>query len=129
MSEQHGVQVGPVFAFTAKHGEAASFYRDVVGLALGPGGDPNASWLKAANADVVFHSPEDRDTPPEIRSQAGFVVWFGVDDVKAAFEKARAAKAVVGDFQGDYFFARDPEGRFVGIHANEEHGDDHDHEH
>ena len=56
------------------------------------------------------------------------MVWFGIDDVKAAFDKARAAKAVVGDFYGDYFFARDPEGRFIGIHVSEEHAHGHDHD-
>jgi len=124
-----GPQVGPVFAFTAKHTAIAAFYADIVGLPAGTGGDPNASWLKAENADLVFHAPDDRETPAEVRAQAGFVVWFGVDDVRGAFDKAKAAKAAVGEFQGDYFFARDPEGRFIGIHANEEHGHDHDHEH
>jgi predicted enzyme related to lactoylglutathione lyase len=122
-------QVGPVFAFTAKHETTARFYSDVIGLPAGTGGDASSSWLKAANADIVFHSPDDRETPAEVRGQTGFVVWFGVDDVRAAFDKAKAAKAVVGEFQGDYFYARDPEGRYVGIHANEEHGHGHDHEH
>ena len=129
MSEVHGAQVGPVSAFSATHAATADFYRDVVGLDAGRGGDPDATWLKAGNADVVFHSPEDRETPPEVRGQTGFVVWFGVDDIRGAYDKARAAKAVVGDFYGDYFFARDPEGRFIGIHVNEEHGHGHDHEH
>ena len=124
-----GPQVGPVFAFTAKHAATATFYTDVVGLPAGSESDPDASWLKAENADVVFHSPEDRETPPDVRGQRGFVVWFGVDDINAVFDRAKAAKAVVGDFYGDYFFARDPEGRFIGIHVNEEHGHDHDHEH
>ncbi len=123
-----GPQVGPVFAFSAMHAATAGFYADVVGLPAGTGGDANASWLRADNADVVFHSPDDRDTPPEVRGQSAFVVWFGVDDVKAAYDRARAAKAVVGDFYGDYFFARDPDGRFIGIHVNEEHGHGHDHD-
>lgn len=117
-----------MFAFTAKHATTARFYADVVGLGSGTGGDASSSWLKAGNADVVFHSPDDRDTPAEVRGQTGFVVWFGVDDVRAAFDKAKAVKAVVGEYQGDYFFARDPEGRYVSIHANEEHGHGHDHE-
>ena len=124
-----GPRVGPVFAFTAEHAATAAFYVDVVGLDTGSTGDPTASWLKAGEVDVVFHSPDDRETPPEVRAHSGFVIWFGVDDVKAAFDRARVAKAVVGDFYGDYFFARDPEGRFVGVHANEEHGHGHDHEH
>jgi hypothetical protein len=106
-------QVGPVFAFSTKHVTNAKFYAEIVGLPPGSESDSNASWLKAANSDVVFHSPE----------------WFGVDDVRAAFERARTAKAVVGDFYGDYFFARDPDGRFIGIHVNEEHAHGHDHEH
>jgi predicted enzyme related to lactoylglutathione lyase len=122
-------QVGPVFAFTSTHGTTARFYAEVVGLAAGTGSDTSSSWLKAGNADVVFHSPDDRETPAEVRGQSGFVVWFGVDDVRAAFDKAKAAKAVVGEFQGDYFYARDPEGRYIGVHANEEHGHGDDHEH
>ena len=124
-----GPQIGPVFAFTAKHAATAAFYADIVGLPGGTDADPNASWLKAENADVVFHSPDDRETPIEVRGQPAFVVWFGVDDIAATFDRARAAKAVVGDFYGDYFFARDPEGRFIGIHVNEEHAHGHDHEH
>lgn len=120
--------VGPVFAFTATHAKMAGFYADVVGLDRG-NTDVSASWLKAENADVVFHSPDDPNTPAEVRSQPGFVVWFGVDDIRAAFERARKAGAVVGEFFGDYFFIRDPEGRYLGIHVNEEHAHGHDHEH
>ncbi|MEP7003376.1 MAG: VOC family protein [Chloroflexota bacterium] len=123
-----GPQVGPVFAFTAKHAATAGFYADVVGLGRGTD-DASASWLKAGNADVVFHTPEDNETPTEVRRQPGFVVWFGVDDINAAYERARKASAVVGDFLGDYFFVRDPEGRYVGIHVNEEHAHGHDHDH
>lgn len=123
-----GPQIGPVFAFSATHAATAVFYTDIVGLQAGPA-DEHASWLKAGNADVVFHGPDDGDTPAEVRAQAGFVVWFGVDDITRAFDRARAAKAVVGDFFGDYFFARDPDGRFIGIHVNEEHAHGHDHEH
>jgi hypothetical protein len=129
MSGSHPVKVGPVLAFTAKHAVTAAFYGEIVGLDPGMGGDVDATWLKAENSDVVFHSPEDRETPKEVRGQAGFLVWFGVDDIRGVFERARAAKAVIGDFQGDYFFARDPDGRCIGIHANEEHGHGHDHEH
>ena len=34
-----------------------------------------------------------------------------------------------GDLFGDYVFARDPDGRYVGIHVNKEHAHGHDHEH
>ena len=122
-----GPAVGPVFAFTAAHATTAGFYADVVGLERG-NADANASWLKTENADVVFHSPDDDDTPAEVRTQPGFVVWFGVNDIRATFDRARKAGAVVGEFFGDYFFVRDPEGRYIGIHMNEEHahGDDHE---
>ena len=123
-----GPQIGPVFAFSVRHETTAAFYLDVVGLLRGAG-DPASSWLRAENADVVFHSPDDRDTPPEVRAAPGFVVWFGVDDIRAAFERARKAGVVVGDFFGDYFYARDPDGRYIGIHVNEEHAHGHDHEH
>ena len=123
-----GPQVGPVFAFTAKHAATAGFYADVIGLARGTS-DAGSSWLKTEHADVVFRSPDDRDTPPEVRAAQGFVVWFGVDDIRAAFDRAKRAGAVVGDLFGDYFFIKDPEGRYVGIHVNEEHAHGHDHEH
>lgn len=122
-----GPYVGPVFAFTAKHAATAGFYTDVIGLDPGSG-DASSSWLKTESADVVFHSPDDRDTPPDVRPQPGFVVWFGVDDIRAAFERARKAGPIVGDFFGDCFFARDPDDRYIGIHVNEEHAHGHDHE-
>lgn len=127
MSGQHKPQVGPVMMFTPKRGEVERFYTDIVGLAGKPSGD--STWMDADNAKVVVHGPHDRDTPAEIRAQAGFVVWFGVPDVRAAFEQARQASATASDFYGDYFFARDPDGRFVGIYALEDHAHGHDHEH
>jgi hypothetical protein len=34
----------------------------------------------------------------------------------------------VGDFHGDFFFAKDPDGRYVGVYTLEDHhGHDHDH--
>jgi hypothetical protein len=49
-------------------------------------------------------------------------LWFGVDDVAGAYARAKAAGCAIGSFQGDYFYARDPDGRYVGFHGNEEHG-------
>jgi hypothetical protein len=71
----------------------------------------------------------DQQTPKEVREQTGFVVWFGVEDVRGAFDRARRAQAAVSDFYGDYFFARDPDGRYIGIYALEDHAHGHDHEH
>ena len=39
------------------------------------------------------------------------------------------AGCAIGEFQGDYFFARDPDGRYVGFHATEEQGHGHGHDH
>ena len=129
MSEADRTLIGPVFAFSANHAEVARFYREIAGL-TGDAGD-DSTWLDAANAKLVVHEPEERQTEPEISRQRGFVVWFGVLDVRAAWVRAKAAGATVGEFRGDYFFARDPDGRYVGFYANEEHpeGHGHDHEH
>lgn len=127
MSGEHKPQVGPVMVFTPKRGDVERFYADIVGLSGKPSDD--ATWFDADNAKVVVHGAQDRETPQEIREQSGFVVWFGVNDVRGAFEKARQASAAVSDFYGDYFFARDPDGRYVGIYALEDHAHGHDHAH
>ena len=130
MSEDHGTQVGPVMLYSRRQQEVARFYAEIVGL--GPQGSATAQgqaiWMDAANAKVVVHEPGDRETPAEVSSQGGFVVWFGVADVRAAYDKARRAGCAVGDFQGDFFFAKDPDGRFVGVYTLEDHhGHDHGH--
>lgn len=126
MSDTHRSTVGPVMAFSAKRADVARFYREIAGL-VGED-DEKQTWLDAENAKVALNEPSDRETPPEIRGQSGFVVWFGVADIVAAFDRAKRAGQVVGDFYGDYFFARDPDGRYVGIFAQEDpHGHDHQH--
>ncbi|HET8568298.1 MAG TPA: VOC family protein [Candidatus Limnocylindria bacterium] len=122
--EGHGPKVGPVFAFTAKRADVETFYRDVVGLAV-RSSDHDAAWLETSNADVVVHAREDTQTPREVSRAPGFVVWFGVAHLDETWERARKAGATVGEFRGDHFFARDPDGRYVGVY--EEHGHDHDH--
>jgi hypothetical protein len=126
MSEGHGAQVGPLMVFSSRRGENVRFYREIAGL-VGEDTDPtDAAWLEAANAKLAVHDPHDRQTPDEVRAQACFVVWFGVPDVRAALDLAKRQGLLVGDFHGDYFFARDPDGRYVGIYALE---DPHDHDH
>lgn len=125
MSDEHGVQVGPVMMFTTRNQDVAGFYADVLGLS--GEGCSDSIWFDAANAKVVVHESSDRETPPEVRSQPGFVVWFGVADVRVAYEKAQKAGRAVGEFHGDFFFAKDPDGRYVGVYALEDHhGHDHD---
>ena len=130
MSGTHGTSVGPVMLFSSKHVEVERFYRDVLGLPAQEGdGRQDAAWLSTANADLAVHSPDDPETPPEVAASRGFVVWFGVDDLEATYRRARAANALVGHLQADYFFARDPDGRYVGFHAKGEHAHGHDHDH
>jgi hypothetical protein len=111
--------------YSAKQRDVAKFYAELVGVA--DDDSKESIWLKTENADVVIHPRHDRDAPPEIRAHDGFVVWFGVPDVNAAYQKARKAGWLVGETYGDYFFARDPDGRYVGIYTTEEHGHGHDH--
>ena len=120
MSDEQLPNVGPVMAFTSKRAEVVRFYTEIAGLKADP--EVGATWLAADNAQLVVHDPDDRQTEPDVRGQRGFVVWFGIDDVAAAYQRARAAGSAVGEFHGDYFFARDPDGRYVGFHANEEPG-------
>ena len=127
MSDEHAPGVGPVMAFTANRAEVVRFYTEIAGLKADVASD--ATWLAAENAHVVVHDPDDRQTEAEVRAQRGFVVWFGIDDVATAYARAKAAGSAIGEFHGDYFFARDPDGRYVGFHANEDHGHGHDHDH
>ena len=127
MSDDKAPGLGPVMAFTAKRAEVVRFYTEIAGLKGDAQGD--ATWLAADNAQLVVHDPDDRQTEPDVRGQRGFVVWFGVDDIATAFARAKASGCAIGEFHGDYFFARDPDGRYVGFHANEEHGHGHDHDH
>lgn len=122
----HGPRVGPVFAYTRRSGEVERFYREIAGLSPKPGaarGD--GLWLDAGNAELVVHVPGGRDAPAEVTASQGFVVWFGVPRVREAYQRAREAGATVGDFHGDYFFAKDPDGRFVGFYTEDEHGHEH----
>ncbi len=121
------MQIGPVMVWSSRRTAVESFYRELLGLAGDADGDE--TWLEAANAKLVVHGEGDRQTPKDIAAQAGFVVWFGVADVRAAYEKARTAGTTASDFFGDYFFAKDPDGRFVGVYTLEDHGHGHDHEH
>jgi predicted enzyme related to lactoylglutathione lyase len=126
VSDKHEAQVGPVMLFSPNRKDVAAFYADVLGLAADDGAD--GTWMDAANAKVVVHDESDPKTPSEVRAQRGFVVWFGVTDVRAAYDKAKRAGSAVGEFHGDFFFAKDPDGRYIGVYTLEDHhGHDHDH--
>src|SRR4051812_25365454 len=99
MSDQPAVHVGPVMIYSARQREVVAFYRELVGLS--GGADQGDAWLDAANAQVVINDQSAPETPPEVRSHADFVVWFGVVDVRAAHDRAKRAGSVVGDFYGD----------------------------
>ncbi len=107
-----------VFVFTSAREEVARFYRDLVGLHQESEGD-DATWFGAQHAKLAVHDRGDEETAEEVRRGDGFVVWFRVADVRAAYERARAAECVVGPwYEGKpypYFFARDPDGRFIGV--------------
>ncbi len=126
MSDTQGAQLGPVTMFSAKRADVVRFYADVAGLSPDDSGD--VTWFEAGEVRIAVHEPTDRQTPPEIRTQAAFVVWLGVPDVRAVFERAKAAGATVGEFHGDFFYARDPEGRYLGFYGLED-GHAHDHAH
>ena len=126
MSDKPEAQVGPVMVFTPQRDSVVRFFTDVLGLHGDAAGD--ATWIDAGNVKLVVHDPDDRQTPQEITRHGGFVVWFGVADVRGAFDRARQASVAASEFFGDYFFARDPDGRFVGIYALED-GHGHNHEH
>lgn len=127
MSGAHGeAKIGPVFAFTERRGDVERFYREVLGLAQ-RSTDPDAAWFTTANADIVVRGHDDRELPPEVARSAGFVVWFGVAHVDEAWRRARESGVALGEFRGDHFFAKDPDGRFVGVYEEHDHGHGHDH--
>ncbi|HEV8470219.1 MAG TPA: hypothetical protein VGR46_11465 [Candidatus Limnocylindria bacterium] len=98
-----------VFAFTAKREEVARFFEEVLGLRRQQPQEDSV-WFETGNgATFTVHDPENE--PP----QAGFVPWFHVRDLAAAFERARARSAVVGGVRDGYFLACDPDGRVFGV--------------
>src|SRR2546428_12919864 len=118
MSDDHGPGLGPGRAFTAKRAEVVRFCTEIAGLKAET--EPDATWLAAENAQLVVHDPDDRQTEPDVRGQRGFVLWFGIDDVATAYARAKAAGLAIAEVHGDYFFSRDPDGRYVGLHSHQE---------
>ncbi len=110
--------MGPVSVFTDRRPEVARFYRELVGVPRDSESDDSV-WLRAANARLAVHDRDDAETAAEVGRGDGFVVWFRVPDVNAAYERGRSAGRVVGGLYEDkprpYFFTRDPDGRFIGV--------------
>ncbi len=98
-----------VFAFTVKRDDVAHFFEDVLGLRRQRPHEDSVWFEPAAGATLTVHDPEDE--PPE----PGFVPWFQVPDLAAAYDRADARRAVVGGMRDGYFLARDPDGRVFGV--------------
>jgi len=105
-----------IFVFTDRRPEVARFYRDIVGVPQESEKD-DSNWLRAEHAQLAIHDREDEETAREVAQGSGFVVGIRVKDVLAAYDRTRREGRLVGElYQGHphpYFFARDPEGRFV----------------
>ncbi len=112
------VRMDYVFIFSERREDVARFYRDTIGVPQESAKD-DANWFRAEDAHFVVHDRDDQETAPEVGQGTGFVLWFRVADVRAAYERARAAGFVVGRYFDakpfPYFFARDPEGRYIGV--------------
>jgi len=98
-----------VFAFTEKREEVARFFEEVLGLKRERTQEDSVWFEPCGGATFTIHDREDE--PPD----SGFVPWFHVEDLAAAFERARSRAAVIGAMREGYFFARDPDGRVVGV--------------
>jgi uncharacterized glyoxalase superfamily protein PhnB len=107
-----------VFAFTASRPEVADFYRDVLGITIEEAKE-DAVWFSTNGARFSLHDDDDRQTAKEVRESHAFVMGIGVEDLDAAYERARSASAVVERFES-WFFVRDPDGRYVIVSAKRE---------
>ena len=101
-------ELSHVFAFTDRREEVARFYEDVLGLRR-EGPHEDAVWFTTPIARFIVHDREDE--PPAF----GFVPWFQVTELDAAFARAQKANSVVGSMRDGYFLAKDPDGRVVGV--------------
>lgn len=101
-----------MFAFTTARPAIAAFYRDVLGLDVEEAKD-DAVWFRTDGARFSVHDDDDRQTATEVREAHVFVVGIDVDDLDAAYDRARSAGAVVGERFESWFFVRDPDGRFL----------------
>jgi ketosteroid isomerase-like protein len=94
-----------VFAFTGRRVDVARWYEEV--LELIPVRREDSVWFETSGSALVVHDREDEP------GDASLVPWFHVADLAAAYE--RAGSSTVGPLRSGYFFARDPDGRVIGI--------------
>lgn len=102
------LELSHVFAFTDRREDVARFYEEVLGARREPPHDDSV-WFTTDGARFVVHDRED-----ELASW-GFVPWFHVADLDAAYARAKTADAVIGGMREGYFLAKDPDGRVVGV--------------
>lgn len=98
-----------VFVFTARREEVARFFEDLLGLRRQRPHEDSVWFESAGGATFTVHDPEHDPV------ESGFVPWFSVPDLAAAYERADARNAVIGALRDGYFLARDPDGRAFGV--------------
>jgi len=98
-----------VFAFTDRRDEVARFFEEVLGLTSERSHEDSVWFAPGGGATFTVHDREDEP------SEWGFVPWFHVSDLAAAFERARSRGASIGEMREGYFFAHDPDGRVLGV--------------
>jgi len=98
-----------VFAYSERREETARFFQEVLGLAPEPPHEDSVWFKPAGGATFTVH---DREDEPR---EWGYVPWFHVSDLAAAFERARSRGASIGGMGEGYFFAHDPDGRVLGV--------------
>ena len=98
-----------VFGYTSDRVAVARFFEELLGLRTERAHDDSVWFEPAGGATFTVHDRGDEPAVP------GFVPWFHVEDLAAAFERARARDANVGALRDGYFFARDPDGRLFGV--------------
>jgi hypothetical protein len=98
-----------VFAFSEKRDEVARFFDEVLGLGRREARDDSVWFESDGGAIFTVH---DLEGEPDV---SGFVPWFHVADLAAAYARAKEKDASVGGMRDGYFFARDPDGRVFGV--------------
>jgi predicted enzyme related to lactoylglutathione lyase len=102
-------ELSHVFAFTEMREHVASFYEEVLGVIRERPHDDSVWFTTTTGAQLVVHDREDEP------ASGGFVPWFHVIDLDAAFARAQATGRVVGGMRDGYFLVKDPDDRVFGV--------------